>query len=90
MNVKGEFGPSTNGNILVRLLQFCLLLFCLLNILLLFASIYSIVIKFRFTKVLLALVELLGEHPLTSYDIQLSKSKFLLFLEQFLYGASNN
>ena len=59
-----------DGNILVCLLlfhllkfclhQFCLLLFRLLQILLLFASICSIVIKFRFTKVLNAFVEVLG------------------------------
>ena len=27
------------------------------------------------------------EHPLTSYDVQIPKSKFLLFLEAFLYGT---
>ena len=53
------------GNILVRLLlfhllQFRLLLFRLLNIFTYFNSICSIVIKFWFTKVLHAFVEVLG------------------------------
>ena len=45
---------ALDGNILVCLLLFRLLKFCLLHI---FASICSIVIKFRFTKVLHAFVE---------------------------------
>ena len=53
--------------------------------LLLFASTCSIVIKFWFTKVLMPLVKFWGysfkEHPLTSYDVQIPKSEFLLFLE---------
>ena len=27
------------------------------------------------------------EYPLTSYDVQIPKSTFLLFLEAFLYGT---
>ena len=89
------------GNILVRLLLFLLLQFCLLQFRLLlfrllhiFASICSIVIKFRFTKVLHAFVEVwvysFKEHPLTSHDVQIPKSKILLFLEAmsaFHYGT---
>ena len=84
------------GNILVRLLLFLLLQFCLLQFRLLhiFASICSIVIKFRFTKVLHAFVEVwvysFKEYPLTSHDVKIPKSKILLFLEAmsaFHYGT---
>ena len=77
---------ALDGNILVCLLLFRLLKFCLLHI---FASICSIVIKFRFTKVLYAFVEVLVysfKEDLLN-DVQIPKSKFLLFLEAFRYGT---
>ena len=60
--------------------------------LLLVATVFFFFFFFWFTKILHAFVEVLGysfkEHPLTSYDVQIPNSKFLLFLEAFFMRHS--
>ena len=86
------------GNILVRLLLFCLLPFRLLQFRLLLLHIFTS-ICFYFAALLLNLdlprfcmpllkfwVYSFKEHPLTLYDVQIPKSKSLLSWKHFIMG----
>ena len=81
---------DTLGNILVHLLLFRLLPFRLLQFcLLLFRQ--GFIWCFSFCMPLLMFWGYsFKEHPLTSYDVQIPKSKVLLFLEAFLIGTWYN